>query len=291
MARSSKGGDWLNKIICGDALTVLREMPDNLADTCVTSPPYYGLRDYGITEQIGLEISPQAYVERLTDVFREVRRVLKPTGTMWLNIADSYAGSGKGAWNKPPADRPGSKQSYLYARDNPAARMPKIWRGVKAKDMIGIPWMLAFALREDGWYLRSDVIWQKPNVMPESVTDRPTQSYEHVFLLSKSPQYYYDHAAIMEPAIDKRNRRDIWTIPTKSFKGAHFATYPVALAALCIIAGSPENGIVLDPFAGSGTTGVAALQSSREYICIDLNPDYCVLAKSRVSCLDPHAII
>ena len=312
----------MSEIICGDSLAVLRELPSESVYVCVTSPPYYGLRDYGVDGQIGNEEKPSVYVERLVEIFREVRRVLKKDGTLWLNIADSYAGSGKGVWSKHVSERPKSKQVYHVLPDNSDATMPKRFDGIKPKDMVGIPWLLAFALRNDGWYLRSDIIWQKPNAMPEPVKDRPTKSYEHIFLLSKSPQYYYDSEAIMEPlqkstvernkravsasgkyaeglpgqnmqrifkprshtdASSMRNKRDVWTVSTNSYRvDGHFAVYPERLIEPCILAGCPVGGIVLDPFFGSGTTGAAAKRLSREYIGIDLNSDYCKIAAERI---------
>ena len=313
----------MNNVLCGDAIQMLQTLPAESVYTCVTSPPYYGLRDYGMAEQIGLEESPQAYVERLTAVFREVCRVLRDDGTLWINIADSYAGSNKGAWSKPGSMRLSTKQSYRYETDNPAVNIPTTWENIKAKDMIGIPWALAFALRDDGWYLRSDVIWHKTNAMPESVTDRPTKSYEHIFLLSKSPVYYYDYEAVKEPTqqsslerakrgvgvttkyaegvpgqtvqglyrprtstnqAEMRNRRDIWSVATGGgVRVSHFATYPIDLITPCILAGSPPNGVVLDPFIGSGTTGVAAVRCGRQYVGIELNPEFCDMAKERIA--------
>ncbi|AYH41714.1 hypothetical protein A5N82_09665 [Christensenella minuta] len=295
---------------------MLKTLPKGCADMCVTSPPYYGLRDYGVNGQIGLEQSPDSYIQKLMEVFQEVWRVLRDNGTLWIIIADSYAGSGKGAGAKKK-----SKQSYKYSKDNKAVKMPKLWNGIKQKDMIGIPWQLAFALRQKGWFLRSDIVWQKPNAMPESVKDRPARSYEHIFLLSKSPRYYFNHEAIKQPvkastvaryrrAVGEnkysdgipgqtmqglfrtrrdslkmplmRNCRDVWTIPTKPYKGAHFATYPVDLIIPCILAGCPKGGIVLDPFLGVGTTGIAAIRTERQYIGIELNPNFCNLARDRI---------
>lgn len=191
------------KILCADALEGLRTLPNDSVSMCVTSPPYYGLRDYGNAGQIGIEDSPEQYIQKLTAVFREVRRVLRPDGTLWLNIADSYAGSGKGIGRKPTH----CKHSYQIPADSAAAAMPTTWNAIKPKDMIGIPWMLAFALRADGWYLRSDIIWNKINCLPESVKDRPTKSYEHLFLFAKSSRYYYNAAAIMEPAAESSLKR------------------------------------------------------------------------------------
>lgn len=275
-----------NTVLCGDALEMLKRLPDECVQMCVTSPPYYGLRDYGAEGQIGCEQTPFEYIDRLTEIFREVRRVLKSNGTLWLNIADSYAGSGKGVWSKSLAERPKSKQTYHSLNTDENAALPKKWDGIKEKDMIGIPWQLAFALRADGWYLRSDIIWQKPNCLPEAVKDRPTKSYEHIFLLSKSPHYYYDAAAISEPVAPvtvERNKRDVWSVSTNSHRGyGHFAMYPERLIEPCILAGSPEQGLVLDPFFGSGTTGAVCKRLSRRYLGIELNPEYCETAKTRI---------
>jgi len=194
-------------ILCGDAISQLRTLPDGCANMCVTSPPYYGLRDYGTDGQIGLESAPQEYVSRLTDVFREVRRVLSNDGVLFLNIADSYAGSGKGADDR--ASPPKNKQNYLFTTKNPAANIPTTWDGIKPKDMIGIPWALAFSLRADGWYLRSDIIWHKTNAMPHSVKDRPVSSYEHVFLLSKTKRYFYNYTALEEPTAESTKQRKV----------------------------------------------------------------------------------
>ena len=306
----------LDTIFCGDALDVLRTLPDNFVHCCITSPPYYALRDYGVDGQIGREDTPAQYVARLTEVFSEVRRVLLPSGTLWLNIADTYCGTGsKGDHLDPknPSGRNGQCVSLAQRVEN-----------VKAKDMIGIPWMLAFALRDSGWYLRSDIIWMKANPMPESCKDRPSRCYEHVFLLTKSRSYYYDAAAIAEPVAEStpmrmrrkfgknkysagipgqahqhlndyrpngyaeedipllRNKRDVWQINSVPYKGAHFAAYPPKLVETCLLAGCPQDGIVLDPFLGSGTTAAVAKQMGRHYIGIELNPDYCELAKQRI---------
>ena len=314
-----------NTVLCGDALEMLKRLPDECVQMCVTSPPYYGLRDYGAEGQIGCEQTPFEYIDRLTEIFREVRRVLKSNGTLWLNIADSYAGSGKGVWSKSLAERPKSKQTYHSLNTDENAALPKKWDGIKEKDMIGIPWQLAFALRADGWYLRSDIIWQKPNCLPEAVKDRPTKSYEHIFLLSKSRRYYYDAAAIAEPVAAStparmkrgfgagnkysadipgqkhqhlndhrpngyadedipqlRNKRDVWQINTVPYRGGHFAAFPPKLAETCLLAGCPPEGVVLDPFLGSGTTAAVARQLGRHYIGIELNPDYCKLAEKRI---------
>lgn len=305
-----------DRILCGDALEMLRTLPDNSVHCCVTSPPYYALRDYGVDGQIGREDTPAQYVARLTDVFSEVRRVLRPSGTLWLNIADTYAGKGNQGDSVDP--------KYPNGRTGQTVAINRRVEGCKAKDMIGIPWMLAFALRDSGWYLRSDIIWMKANPMPESCKDRPSRCYEHVFLLTKSRSYYYDAAAIAEPVAEStpmrmrrkfgknkysagipgqahqhlndyrpngyaeedipllRNKRDVWQINSVPYKGAHFAAYPPKLVETCLLAGCPPDGIVLDPFLGSGTTAAVAKQMGRHYIGIELNPDYCELAKQRI---------
>lgn len=301
-------------ILQGDCLEVLKTLEDESVDCCVTSPPYYGLRDYGMSEQIGLEESPGQYISKLRMVFAEVHRVLKSDGTLWVNIGDSYAGN---------CSRTSTGRAGLgLPREGIFERV-----GGKHKDLIGIPWMLAFALREDGWYLRQDIIWAKPNPMPESVKDRCTKSHEYIFLLSKKPKYYFDYEAIQEDAIWKddkrltagrieydgkrsegtdmhaqksfvgsyvkkadgeegevypvRNKRDVWNVAVQPVKEAHFATYPEALIEPCILAGCKPGGVVLDPFFGSGTTGRVALKNNRHYIGIELNPDYIEIAKRR----------
>ena len=277
--RSASVRQWpkVNRIIQGDCLSVLKEFPDNCVQCCVTSPPYYGLRYYGVDGQVGREPTPGEYIAHLTEIFREVRRVLVPDGVCWLNISDSYCGTGsKGCCTDPknPHGRNGQKQSLTVRVE-----------GCKAKDMIGIPWMLAFALRADGWYLRSDVIWTKGNAMPEAVQDRPVHCYEHIFLLAKSRRYYYNARSVMEPAASAcgvRSRRDVWAINTVPYKGGHYAAFPPKLAEICILAGCPERGLVLDPFFGTGTTGYAAMRLNRTYIGIELNGDYCQLARLRI---------
>ena len=285
----------MSRIICADAAAGLKTLPSESVQMCVTSPPYYGLRDYGEDGQIGIEQTPQEYIERLVEVFAEVYRVLKSDGTLWVNTSDSYAGSGKG--------------------------IQKNLEKIKPKDMIGIPWMLAFALREFGYYLRSDIIWHKRNCLPESVKDRPAKSYEHIFLLTKSPKYYYDYKAIQEPikevtaarytrgrsgkakysgtkmsqGIDRKEgavtdesrqfkrKRDVWEVSTNTYRmNEHFAMYPEKLIEPCILAGSEKGDIVLDPFFGSGTTGAVAKRLGREYIGIELNPKYCEKAAERI---------
>ena len=304
-----------DRIYCGDALTVLKTLPDNSVNCCVTSPPYYALRDYGVDGQIGREETPALYVERLISIFREVRRVLTPDGTLWLNIADTYAGKG----NQGEALDP----KYPNGRTGQTVALNGKVEGCKAKDMIGVPWLLAFALRADGWYLRSDIIWMKANPMPESTKDRPSRCYEHIFLLSKSRRYYYDAAAIAEPVAAStparmkrgfgagnkysadipgqkhqhlndhrpngyadedipqlRNKRDVWQINTVPYRGGHFAAFPPKLAETCLLAGCPPGGVVLDPFLGSGTTAAVARQLGRHYIGIELNPEYCTLQRN-----------
>jgi DNA modification methylase len=271
----------MSEILTGDALETLRTLRAESVNTCVTSPPYYGLRDYGAAGQIGLERTPDEYIARLTAVFWEVRRVLKDDGTLWVIIGDCYAGK-KGSASHPESAA-GYKQATNKGIIGQAAVNDVTFGGLKQKNIVGIPFRLAFALQADGWYLRQDIIWAKLNPMPESVTDRCVKSHEYIFLLSKSPRYYFDHEAIREPAADsKRNKRDVWTVGTKPYKGEHFATFPVELITPCILAGSREGGVVLDPFAGSGTVGVAAARSGREYILIDINAGYAEMARKRI---------
>lgn len=347
---------YRNQILIGDALEMLRQMPDRVVQACITSPPYWGLRDYGTAlweggdsncdhlislvsnsllskkqrtnkganymrydsicakcgatstdRQLGLEKTPEEYIAGMVAVFREVRRVLRDDGTLWLNIGDSYNGY--------PAN---VTQSGKLSGRNQHARHYKepgyglLDKSLKPKDLVGIPWMLVFALRNDGWYLRSDIIWHKPNPMPESVTDRPTKSHEYLFMMSKSQKYYYDADAIKEPAspdtsvrdrdntklnntpgrsrmgglvtngYEYRNKRTVWTIPTQSYKDAHFATFPEALVNPCILAGSKQGDLVLDPFGGSGTTGYRAKEMGRDYTLIEFNPEYAKMAERRL---------
>jgi DNA modification methylase len=298
-------------ILQGDAGVMLATLEPESVQTCVTSPPYFGLRDYGVDGQIGLEPSPDEYVARLVEVFRQVRRVLKPDGTLWLNLGDSYAMTTRGAGG--PGKQLTNAGSILPDRN---AIIPA---GIKAKDLLGIPWRVAFALQADGWWLRSAIVWHKPNPMPESVTDRPTSSYEMVFLLAKSERYYYDAEAISEPVAEStigrlnqdldaqagsdrahggakvmkavggsgsRNARNVWTVATQPFSEAHFAVMPPELARRCILAGSREGDTVLDCFNGAATTGVAALETFRNYVGIELNPEYIEISRRR---LDPIA--
>lgn len=250
-------------------------MPSGHFNCIVTSPPYWGLRDYGVPGQIGAEATVSDYIADLVHLFREARRTLADNGTLWLNIGDSYTSGGR-TWRGADAKNKGRAMDYR-------APTPE---GLKPKDLIGVPWKLAFALQDDGWYLRTDIIWNKPNCQPESVKDRPTRAHEYVFLFSKSEKYYYDWQAIIEPAYDpkqnSKNRRTVWNINTEPYPGSHFAVYPKALVRLCVAAGSPNNGRVLDPFFGSGTTGVVCNELGRDCIGIELNMDYAELARERL---------
>lgn len=263
------------RCLLGDTRARLRDLPSASVQTCVTSPPYWGLRDYEVAQQIGAEDNLTDYLANLVSVFAEVRRVLKPNGTVWLNIGDNYTSGGR-TWRAPDKKNPGRAMNYR----------PQTPKGLKPKDLIGVPWRLAFALQADGWYLRSDIVWHKPNCQPESVRDRPTRSHEYIFLLSKAKRYFYDSNAIKEPAVDKKqknkNRRTVWAINTEPYSGAHFAVYPKNLARLCVLAGSQKNDLVLDPFFGSGTTGVVCNELHRNCIGIELNNDYAQLAKRRL---------
>ncbi len=262
-------------ILGGDARQILARLPARCVRCIVTSPPYWGLRDYGIEGQIGLETSLDQFITKLVAVFREARRVLHDNGTLWLNIGDGYT-SGNRGWRAPD-------------KKNPARAMnvrPDTPEGLKPKDLIGVPWRLAFALQADGWFLRSDIVWNKPNAMPESVKDRPTRSHEYLFLLSKHEQYLYNGAVMMEDREDgqgKRNRRTVWSVNTEPFRDAHFATFPPALIKPCVLAGSNPGDYVLDPFFGSGTVGVVCGGQQRNFIGIELNPEYLTLAARRIA--------
>lgn len=347
----------MNEILCGDAKEVLKTLPDESVNCAITSPPYWGLRDYGVAGQIGLEKTPEEFIAKMTGIFSELRRVLKDDGTLWLNIGDSYAGS----WgNYGGKNRSAGSQRIIRngsSVPNPAYdgfehfRPPtsgKFGDGIKSKDLVGIPWMLAFALRADGWYLRQEIIWHKPNPMPESVLDRCTKSHESVFLLSKSSRYYFDYKAIQEPALSTplgfpagwgkgdeprtavefqkagihpktkkkfekrmagggtnidghtghlkpdgtpfeyavngmRNRRSVWTVNPMPFSEAHFATFPEKLIEPMVLAGCPRGGAVLDPFMGAGTTAVVAKKMERDYLGIELNPEYVAMANKRLA--------
>lgn len=266
------------KILVGDVRDKLSELSEASVRCVVTSPPYWGLRDYGQEDQLGAEDTPELYVQNLVEIFREVRRVLADDGTVWLNIGDSYVGTGHKGDARDPKYGEG-RNGQKIALNNKVA-------GLKSKDLIGIPWKVAFALQADGWYLRQDIIWSKPNAMPEPVRDRCTRSHEYVFLLSKSRTYFYDNDAVKEPTTDGtalRNRRDVWSINTQAFKGAHFAVFPEALVEPCVLAGSEVGDVVLDPFCGSGTTGVVAKRFGRDFVGVELNPEYADIAENRIS--------
>jgi site-specific DNA-methyltransferase (cytosine-N4-specific) len=264
-----------SELIIGDARKVLADFPDRHFDCIVTSPPYWGLRDYGYDGQIGAEPTVDAYINDLVKLFREARRTLKDDGTLWLNIGDSFTSGGR-TWRQSDSKNKGRAMSYR----------PDTPEGLKPKDLIGVPWKIAFALQADGWYLRTDIVWNKPNCQPESVRDRPTRSHEFIFLLSKSEKYYYDHEAVKEPSSDPKrptkNRRSVWNINTEPYPGSHFAVYPRQLVRLCVAAGSREGGRVLDPFFGSGTTGVVCNEMDRHCTGIELSEDYAELARERL---------
>lgn len=260
-------------ILQGDSLNILRRLPEKTFQCIVTSPPYWGLRDYDIAGQIGLESSMSQYVNRLVAVFNEAKRVLKDDGIFWLNIGDGYT-SGNRGWRAPDKKNPARAMSIR----------PDTPEGLKPKDLLGIPWRLAFALQQDGWYLRCDIVWNKPNAMPESVKDRPTRAHEYVFMLTKAEKYLYDYKAAMEyNGGNPRNRRSVWDINTQPFAEAHFATFPPALIRPCILAGSRPGDYVLDPFFGSGTVGVVSQALRRNFVGIELHPDYILLATRRLS--------
>ena len=263
------------QLVLGDSRKVLAYFDDHVFQCCITSPPYWSLRDYGIEGQIGAEESLDQYIDDLVHIFREVRRTLRDDGTLWLNIGDSYT-SGNRTWRAP--DKKNQARAMSYRPPTPP--------GLKPKDLIGVPWKLAFALQQDGWYLRSDIIWHKPNCQPESVKDRPTQAHEYVFLLTKSERYYYDYQAIKEPTKDGsglRNRRTIWSINTNGFNGAHFAVFPPELVRLCLLAGSKPESMVLDPFLGSGTVAKVCLENNRKCVGIELKSEYAEITLERLS--------
>ena len=263
-------------IIESDALVALQKLPSESMQCIVTSPPYWGLRDYGIEGQIGLESKLQQYINKLVTIFCEAKRVLKDDGVFWLNIGDGYT-SGNRGYRAPDKKNPARAMSVR----------PDTPEGLKAKDLLGIPWRLALALQADGWYLRSDIIWHKPNAMPESVKDRPTRSHEYLFMLTKKEKYYYDNQAIKE---NGRNKRDVWNINTSPFPEAHFATFPPALIEPCILASTKESDFVLDPFFGSGTVGLVCQEYQRHFVGIELNPEYIAIAKRRVNLSDQSPI-
>lgn len=261
----------------GDALTVLQRLPSDSIQCSVTSPPYWGLRNYNNPDQIGLEETLPQFINRLRSVFSELRRVLRPDGVFWLNVGDGYT-SGNRSWRAPD-------------KKNPARAMdvrPNTPDGLKAKDLLGIPWRLAFALQDDGWYLRADVVWNKPNAMPESVRDRPTRAHEYIFMLTKDEKYFYDRTAILEA--NGRNCRSVWNIHTQGFSGAHFATFPPKLIEPCIKSSTRPGDFVIDPFFGSGTVGLVAQNLERRYVGIELNPEYVSLAAHRIGLEEPNVI-
>jgi len=313
-----------------DAIASLKKLDTKSINTCITSPPYWGLRNYNDEEkQLGMEDTPEEFVDNLVEVFREVKRVLRDDGTVWLNLGDSYASTTKGSGGKTNSTLNAKRDVFGNLSDDrksqPSMKKTKNFDlkkiGLKAKDLVGIPWRVALALQQDGWYLRQDIIWHKPNPMPESVKDRCTKGHEYIFLLSKSPKYYFDNEAIKEDAkypagansphkikaVDnvysanlqkiganpKRNKRSVWTVTTKPFKGAHFATFPMDLIEPCVLAGCPEGGVVLDPFAGSGTTGIVAANHNRNAILLELNKEYIELAIKRINkqTLTEHKVI
>jgi DNA modification methylase len=262
------------QIVSGDVREKLSSLPDAMVHCCVTSPPYWGMRDYGYRGQIGAEDTIEEYIANLVSCFREVRRVLRADGTFWLNIGNTYTSGGR-SWRDKDGKNQGRAMSYR----------PDTPQGLKPKDLIGIAWMLAMALQRDGWYLRSDIIWHKPNCQPESVKDRVTVSHEYLFMFSKSENYYFDQDAIKEPTADgkgRKNKRTVWQINTEPFKEAHFAVFPQALVRPCILAGSPKGGLVLDPFLGSGTVGLVAIETGRRCVGIEVKADYVNIAKQRL---------
>lgn len=318
------------QILCGDAIEMLRTLPDKSVHTCVTSPPYWALRDYGVVGQIGLEPTVPEFLARMVAVFREVHRVLRDDGTCWVNLGDTYNGSGLSG------GRAIAENNGQMVHRGAIGKGTVKATGLKPKDLVGIPWRVAFALQDDGWYLRQDIIWHKPNPMPESIRDRCTKAHEYIFLLSKRPKYYFDFAAMQEPVsgtahargsgintkirtpgansrihidrdpshqteakirakqnrsfsaavtglVSTRNKRSVWSVGSSPYKGAHFATFPPALIRPCVLAGAPVGGVVLDPFAGSGTTGAVAIEHGRNAVLIELNPNYVPLIEERLS--------
>lgn len=270
-------------LFVGEVRESLKQIDDETFETCITSPPYWGLRDYGIEGQIGGEWTVEEYVVHLVETFREVRRTLRDDGTVWLNIGDSYTSGGR-TWRDPDKKLKARGMSYR----------PPTPDGLKPKDLIGVPWRVAFALQADGWWLRSNIVWHKPNAQPESVKDRPSNCHEMIFLLTKSQDYAYDYTAMMEPSLNgqsRRARRSVWSINTEPFPDAHFATFPRALVEPCLLAGSRPRGIVLDPFFGSGTVGEVAARLGRDFIGVELNPEYAEVAQRRIeSALGPSVI-
>jgi site-specific DNA-methyltransferase (adenine-specific) len=327
------------QILNGDCIEMMKTLPDRSVNCCVTSPPYFGLRDYGtasweggdpncdhkipsnehdpkrgtsdastshtlrfnrahchkcgatrVDKQLGLEETPEAFVQKMVEVFSEVKRVLRDDGTLWLNLGDSYVSKPTGSLGNFTGSQHGFGGGHSHQKAS-LQRPDKSGFGIPEKNLIGIPWRVAFALQADGWYLRQDIIWHKPNPMPESVQDRCTKAHEYIFLLSKSPKYYFNNEAIKEQAIsgnkDIRNKRTVWSVNTKPYAGAHFATFPPELIRPCILAGCPKGGVVLDPFGGSGTTAAVAMEEGRSAILCELNPEYIPLINDRLSKVQP----
>jgi len=275
------------KLKQGNCLESLKTLPEKSVQCCVTSPPYFNLRDYGIDGQIGRENSPKEYIVSLVAVFDEVRRVLKDDGVLWVNIGDTWAAN---RTYQVPSTKGGAKHSPAQGNGGTGSKVPE---GMKPKDLIGIPWMLAFALRDAGWYLRQDIIWQKPTAMPESVKDRCVKSHEHVFLLSKSEKYYFNYTAIQEDTQDggKRSKRDVWTVNTRPIKDAHFAPYPPDLVEPCILSSTKKGDWVIDPFGGSGTTTIVCESLGRNSILLELNPEYIDIAKERIETTQQKGLV
>jgi site-specific DNA-methyltransferase (cytosine-N4-specific) len=267
-------GENTLSIILGDVRKELRSIPDCSVQSCITSPPYWGTRDYGVADQIGAENDLDDYINNLRKVFSEIQRLIRDDGTLWLNIGDTYT-SGDRGWRAPDRKNPSRTMGYR----------PPTPQGLKPKDLVGVPWRVAFALQQDGWYLRSDIIWNKPNSQPESVKDRPTRSHEYVFLFSKSEHYYYDYEAVQEPCNGGyafRNRRTVWSINTESKHPPHLAVFPPELVRICLLAGTQESDLVIDPFMGSGTVGVVCKENKRKFIGIEIKPEYAEIARVRI---------
>jgi site-specific DNA-methyltransferase (cytosine-N4-specific) len=262
------------QLILGDSRDELKSLPDRVIQSCITSPPYWGTRDYGISNQIGAEDSLDQYIIQLREVFKQVHRVLKDDGTLWLNLGDTYT-SGDRGWRAPDRKNPARTMKYR----------PPTPKGLKPKDLVGVPWHVAFALQQDGWYLRSDIIWYKPNVQPESVKDRPTRAHEYLFLFSKSERYYYNYELSREPSNggnSKRNRRTVWSIYTEAKHPPHLAVFPPKLVGLCVLSSSKPDDIVLDPFMGSGTVGLVCKETGRKFIGIEIKPQYVEISLNRL---------
>jgi DNA modification methylase len=295
------------KIHVGDALEVLKTLPSESVQTCITSPPYFGLRDYGNENQIGAQQTLKEYIQSLVNVFNEVKRVLKPSGTLWLNLGDSYSVGGSGGCSGKSTLLGFTGDHVKLAQLKAKSYTRKTEAGYRPKNLLGVPWKVAFSLQDNGWNLRQDIIWHKPNPMPESVRDRFTKSHEYIFFFSKSQKYFFDYESATEPAgfddgskIMRRDfagkhkekafkimngvrlKRDVWTVPPAQFKELHFATFPEKLILPCVLCGSSIGETILDPFNGAGTTGIVALKNQRHYIGIELNPEYVRMAENRI---------